>query len=169
MTKSTPNQYTYKSYVAYYAVRYLSCPECGAKPHESCTMNPTATTGVVCRSRWLAARAEVADDAARRPYKRRTAPKPSVATSQCPVCSVPSDGWCESCRKRAFAPGRSPEWQYRKLRKFLASYGITMAKDYGTGRYLLDHNGRHVTGPVPLDAVIGAVEKYWRDVLANSE
>jgi hypothetical protein len=121
MARVSPSEFTYQRYVAQYAVRYLDCPGCGARPHEACTLAETGK--IVCHARWVLAKAEIEDPARRRPYesdtvgKRLRAANAAAEAESPPVLAVPLAD-----------PAASPAWRYRKLRQFLAPHGVILAK-----------------------------------------
>src|SRR5690349_14455650 len=121
MVRRSPSEFSYMRYVANYAVRYIDCPGCGAKAHEACTK--TETGKIVCHARWVLAKAEIEDPAKRRPYQSDT-----LGTRLRAAEAAGEHGNHGSVAVVLADPHASPAWRYRRLRQFLAGYGVTLAK-----------------------------------------
>jgi hypothetical protein len=150
MTRVSPNEFTYQRYVANYAVRFFDCPGCAVKAHEACTRAEPGK--IVCHSRWVLAKAEIADPAKRREYQRDTigARRRAAEPERPPAVSVPlADA------------NASPAWRYRKLRQFLAGYGVTLAKIKGRDKYQIVQGDRMIAASISLAGAESWAVNYW--------
>lgn len=59
-------------------------------------------------------------------------------------------------------PNAAPAWRYRKLRQFLAGYGVTLAKVKGTDRYRITQDGRRITDSISLAGAESWAVNYWK-------